>query len=102
MMRRVIVLERAKLPFVPTAGSMMVHKHHHEGTIAPISSGVIARGLAKDWENPNLESVAFRRLASFRLTLRKLAFLHNVPADSSERGSRPIAWYRDPVAWARE
>ncbi len=52
----------------------MVWHAHHEGTIPPgFNPGVHRRrGLAKDWENPNLKALAFRRLASLRLTLRKL------------------------------
>jgi hypothetical protein len=44
------------------------------------------RRLAKDWENLNRKALAFLRLASIRLMLRKLCN----PALSTDKISRPI------------
>jgi hypothetical protein len=51
-------------------GSARSPRGHHPPGFKP---GVHrCRGLAKDWENLKHKALAFRRLASVRLTLRKL------------------------------
>jgi Transposase DDE domain len=55
--------------FSHSVGLPMVRQAHHEGTFAWLNR---CRRLAKDFENLTRNALAFLRLASIRLMLRKL------------------------------